>query len=91
VGCNSHMLHCSAPILNYDLMKTLFKCLGMLVGGCHKRSKFWEGVVEKVRNKLSRRKGKFISMARRLCLIKSVLFSLPLFYLSLFKMPATMV
>jgi len=67
-------------------MKTLFKYLGLPVGGCHKRSKFWEEVVEKVRKRLSRWKGKFISIAGRLCLIKSVLSALPLFFLSLYKM-----
>jgi len=41
--------------------------------------------VGKVRRRLSKWKGKSISMAGRLCLIKSVLSSLPLFYLSLFK------
>jgi len=41
-----------------------------------------------VKNKLGRWKGKFISMVDRLCLIKSMLSSLPLFYLSLYKMSA---
>jgi len=48
--------------------------------------KFWEEVVERVRKRLSKWKGKFISMAGKLCLIKSVLSALPLFYLSLYKM-----
>jgi len=73
-----------AAILNCDMMKTSFKYLGMLVGGSHKRSKFWEGVVDRVRNKLGKWKGKFISMAGRLCLIKSILSSLPLFYMSMY-------
>jgi len=68
-------------------MKTPFKYLGMLLGGNHRRSKFWEEVVERVRRRLGRWKGKFISMAGRLYLIKSVLSALPLFYMSLYKMP----
>ena len=52
-----------AAILNCDMIKTQFKYLGMLVGGYHLRSKFWERVVERVRNRLGRWKGKFISMA----------------------------
>ena len=68
-------------------MKTPFKHLNLLVGGCHKRSKFWEEVVEKVRKRLSKWKCKFISMASRLYLIKLVLFALPLFFLSLYKIP----
>ena len=88
VGCSHHLLQRYAVVLNCITMKTLFKYLGMLVGGCHKRCKFWEEVVERVRNRLSRWKGKFISMAGRLCLIKSLLSALPLFYLSLYKMSA---
>jgi len=67
-------------------MKTPFKYLELSVGGCHKRSKFWEEVVEKLRRRLRKWKGKFISMTGRLCLIKSMLFALPLFFLSLYKM-----
>jgi len=86
VGGDLQTVQCCASILNCALMETPFKYLGMLVGGCHKRSKFWKEVVERVRNKLGRWKGKYISMHGRLCLIKSVLPSLPLFYMSLYKM-----
>jgi len=43
-----------------------------------------------MRNNLGRWKRKFVSMAGRFCLIKFVLSSLPLFFLSLYKM-STMV
>jgi len=43
--------------------------------------------MERMRNKFGRWKGKFISMAGRKCLIKLVLSSLPLFHLSLYRMP----
>ena len=79
IGCNNLLLQRFAMVLNCVTMKTLFKYLGMLVGGNHKRSKFWEEVVERVRRRLGRWKGKFISMAGRLYL--------PLFYMSLYKMP----
>jgi len=42
-----------------------------------------------VRKRLRRWKCKFISTVGHLCLIKSVLSSLPLFYLSLYKIPVT--
>jgi len=57
----------------------------MHVEGCQRRSKFWEEVVERVRKRLSKWKGKFISMADRFCLIKSALSALSLYYLSLYK------
>jgi len=44
-------------------------------------------MVDKVRNKLSNLKGKLISMVGQVCLIKSVLSTLPLYYLSFFRVP----
>jgi len=70
-----------ATILNCKVMRTPFKYLGMLVGGCHKRGDFWDEVVNKVKRRLDRWKGRCISMAGRICLIKYVLSSIPLFYL----------
>jgi len=43
--------------------------------------------VEKVKARLSARNGKCLSFAGRLCLIKLVLTSIPLFYLSFYKAP----
>jgi len=57
-------------------MVTPFVYLGLPVGGCHKRGVFWNGVLERVQGKLSRWKGRWLSMAGRICLIKSVLSSI---------------
>jgi len=91
VGMNINQTMVFAYILNCDIMKTPFSYLGMMVGGNHKRCVFWEGMLNKVRSRLSSWKGKSLSLAGRLCLIKSVLTSLPLFYVSLFYMSATVV
>ena len=48
-------------------------------------------MVERLKSRLSRWKGRFLSMAGRICLIKLVLSSIPLFYLSLLKMSSTVV
>ena len=45
-------------------------------------------MVNKVKSRIGRWKGRYISMAGRICLIKSVLSFIPLFYLSLFKIPS---
>jgi len=45
-------------------------------------------VVEKIRKRLARWKGKNLSFARRTCLLKFVVTNLPLIYFLLFKMPA---
>jgi len=85
------LLRSFAAILNCDMMVSPFVYLGLPVGGSHKQGAFWNGVVEKVQAKLSKWKGKCLSMAGRVCLIKSVLSSIPLFFMSLFKMPSGVV
>ena len=52
---------------------------------------FWDGVVDRIKTRLGSWKGRFISMAGRICLIKSVMFAIPLFYLSMFKIPSVVV
>jgi len=78
-----------ATILNCEVKRTPFKYLGMPVGGCHKRCEFWDEVVNRIKRRLGRWKGRYISMAGRICLIKSILSSIHLFYLSLFKLPSS--
>ena len=70
------------------VMVTPFIYLGLPVGGSHKRGVFWSGVLERVQSKLSRWRGRCLSLAGRICLIKSVLSSIPLFFMSLFKLPS---
>jgi len=41
VGGDLQTVQRCSSILNCALMETPFKYLGMLVRGCHKRSKFW--------------------------------------------------
>jgi len=91
VGVDAFTIRCFAKMLNCDVMKYLFKYLGMPVGGCHKKEAFWDGVVEKIKERLGRWKGRIISMAGRIFLIKSVLSAIPLFYMSLFKIPVIVV
>jgi len=74
-----------ARTLNCDVMQIPFIYLGMQVGGNPRRTQFWEPVVEKVKTRLSAWKGKCLSFAGRLCLIKSVSTTIPLFYLSFYK------
>jgi hypothetical protein len=61
--------------------------LGLPLGANPSRLSTWKPVLSTIRAKLSTWKGNFLSMAGRLCLIKSVLSSLSLFYMSVFAMP----
>jgi len=76
-----------ARTLNCGVMQIPFKYLGMQVGGNPRRRQFWEPVMDKVEARLSAWNGKCLSLAGRVCLVKSVLTSIPLFYLSFFKAP----
>ena len=87
-GMDQVTLQSFATILNCDTMTSPFLYLGMPVGGSHKHGAFWNGVIEKVQARLSRWKGRCLSMAGRICLIRSVLSSIPLFFMSLFKLPS---
>ena len=64
-----------------------FKYLGLEVGGNPRKKQFWEPVINKINARLSIWKGRFLSMAGRVCLLKSVFTAIPLFYLSFFKAP----
>jgi len=74
--------------LNCLQMVLPFRYLGLPIGGNHRLVSFWDSVIEKIKSRLSRWKGKLLSMARRVCLIKAMLSALPLFYLSFFKAPS---
>jgi len=62
--------------------------LGVPLGANMRKVSSWQCVLDKIQNRLSSWKGTCISRAGRVVLIKVVLNSLPLYYLSLFKLPA---
>ena len=80
-------MDCYTKTLRCDRMSVPFSYLGLEVGGNPRKRKFWEPVLNKLKSRLSVWRGRFLSMAGRLCLIKSVLSAIPLYYLSLFKAP----
>uniref|UniRef100_A0A803PW65 Uncharacterized protein n=1 Tax=Cannabis sativa TaxID=3483 RepID=A0A803PW65_CANSA len=61
--------------------------LGMPLGGSPRKETFWEPVLDKCAKRLDGWKCSFLSRGGRLTLIQSVLSSLPIYYLSLFKAP----
>nr|GEX01688.1 RNA-directed DNA polymerase, eukaryota, reverse transcriptase zinc-binding domain protein [Tanacetum cinerariifolium] len=67
--------------------KTPFSYLGIKVGGLMSRISSWDEIVNKLLSRLSRWKLKTLSIGGRLTLLKSVLGSTPIYYMSLFKVP----
>ena len=72
-------------------MKAHFKYLGLEVASNHIRVCFQEDVIDKIRKTLDRQKGKFLSLAGRVCLFRLVLSSIPMFYTSFFRIPFLLV
>ena len=87
IGIAEDELKRSSIILNCGVIKVPFKYLEICVGGNPRKKQFWEPIVNKIKNKLSLWKGRFLSFAGRVCLIKSVLTAIPLYYMSFFKLP----
>ena len=64
-----------------------FFYLGIQVGAKMTRVSNWNPVVDVISNRLASWKARNLSIGARLILIKSVLSSLPIYYLSLYKAP----
>ena len=63
------------------------KYLGLPLGGNPTKKIFWEPMITKVARRLDGWKRAFLSRGGRLTLIRFVLSSLPIYFLSLFRMP----
>ncbi|KAJ6925966.1 hypothetical protein NC651_010415 [Populus alba x Populus x berolinensis] len=64
-----------------------FKYLGLPIGANSCRLMMWNPIIQNISSRLAAWKGKLLSIGGRLCLIKSVLSNLPIYFLSLFPMP----
>ncbi|RVX10927.1 putative ribonuclease H protein [Vitis vinifera] len=63
--------------------------LGLPLGAPNKASSVWDGVEERVRRRLVLWKRQYISKGGRITLIKTTMASMPLYQMSLFRMPKT--
>ncbi|GJU82243.1 RNA-directed DNA polymerase, eukaryota, reverse transcriptase zinc-binding domain protein [Tanacetum coccineum] len=70
------------------VLKPPFLYLGSYVGGDMYRLQAWNDIVDRVRRRLSNWKLKMLSIGGRLTLVKSVLGSMPIFHMSMFKVPS---
>lgn len=87
VCVNDAELQTYAEVLRCKTQKLPIKYLGMPLGVSPRLKSTWKEVITKVRLRLASWKRRYLSFEGRIVLIKSVLGSLPIFYMSLFKMP----
>nr|KYP53471.1 Putative ribonuclease H protein At1g65750 family [Cajanus cajan] len=87
IGLQVQVMERYAQLLNCKLLKLPSIYLGLPIGANPRRKEIWNPVLEKIKRRLSNWKGKVLSMAGRVQLINLVLTSLPLYYLSFYKIP----
>nr|GFC46775.1 RNA-directed DNA polymerase, eukaryota, reverse transcriptase zinc-binding domain protein [Tanacetum cinerariifolium] len=88
VNVESDQFKQAATKLGCLVLNTPFYYLGTKVGGSMSRIQAWHKIVEKVKSRLSKWKMKTLSIGGRLTLLKSVLGSILVFHMSLFKVPS---
>ncbi|GFZ02650.1 hypothetical protein Acr_15g0012580 [Actinidia rufa] len=76
-----------AKVLNCQIQMLPIKYLGLPLEANSKLKATWKTVVDKIKFRLSSWKRRQLSFGGRIVLIKVVLLSLPLYYISIFKMP----
>lgn len=87
VGVPKSEVEVMAGTLGCGIAENPFMYLGVPVGCIMAHTKNWNKVVEKFKTKLSSWNAKMLSVGGRLALIKAVLGNLPIYYLSVYRIP----
>ena len=77
----------AALVLNCRVGTFPFMYLGLPIRGDPRKLDFWKPILNSIHSRLSNWKSKFLSFGGRLILLKSVLSSLPVYFLSFFRAP----
>ncbi|GJX31581.1 RNA-directed DNA polymerase, eukaryota, reverse transcriptase zinc-binding domain protein [Tanacetum coccineum] len=89
VHVDSDKVQHAAGKLGCLILNTPFSYLGTKVGGIMSRVESWKEVIDKVESRLSKWKMHALSIGGRLTLLKSVLGSIPIFYMSIYRVPSS--
>ncbi|GJW36548.1 RNA-directed DNA polymerase, eukaryota [Tanacetum coccineum] len=87
VGISTEIVNAAAMFLGCSVMRAPFKYLGVMVGGNMSLVKSWDEIIGKLNSRLSKWKSSTLSIGGRLTLLKSVLGSSPIYTMSLYKVP----
>jgi len=87
VNISASWLSAAAVLMNCRRGIIPFVYLGLPIGGDSRKISFWKPVIDRIISRLSSWNHKFLSFGGRLVLLKSVLSSLPVYFLSFFKTP----
>nr|GEX15696.1 ribonuclease H-like domain-containing protein [Tanacetum cinerariifolium] len=87
IGVSSNVVAAAASLIDFSILIAPFNYLGVKVGCNMSRITSWDDVFSKVSSRLSKWKLKLLSIGGRLSLLKSVLTSIPLYHMSIFKVP----
>ncbi|KAK3218960.1 hypothetical protein Dsin_012930 [Dipteronia sinensis] len=87
VGKGNSIVERWAELFRCKTASLPIKYLGLPLGGRPSSVSFWEPMLDKIRARLAPWKIRFLSKVGRLVLIKSVLSSLPTYFMSVFKIP----
>jgi hypothetical protein len=88
VNVASSWLHEAASVLHCKHDRLSFLYLGLPIGSDPRKLAFWYLLVDRIKRRLSDWKSCNLSMGGRLILLKSVLSSIPVYFLSFFKTPS---
>ena len=86
IGKDVNWAEMAAAELQCNLVELPITYLGVPLGASMSRFSSWQPIIERIQNRLSSWKASCISRAGKLILIKAVLSSFPVYYLSIFKM-----
>lgn len=87
VNVSDSWLYEAVMVLNYRVGTLPFVYLGLPIGRDSLKMEFWRLLLNNITSRLSNWKSKFRSFGGRLILLKSVMSSLPVYFLSFFKAP----
>ncbi|GAU38174.1 hypothetical protein TSUD_264000 [Trifolium subterraneum] len=87
INVEDDFLSSAAAFLKCNVERLPFIYLGLPVGANPRRMATWNPVLEVLQKRLASWKNKYVSLGGRVVLLNSVLAAIPIFYLSLFKMP----